>query len=98
MAALSLPERFVGFVEGIARGNADVVEVPVGPLGEFAAVLVALPPDMDGLGQLGQNAVSMIEATVGMLLQQLADDAVTRDHIVVPIRLVTRKSARLPPS
>lgn len=50
------------------------------------------------LTTVAQNAVSMIEATVGMLLQQLADDAVTRDHVVVPIHLVKRTSARLPPS
>ena len=38
----------------------------------------------------------MIEATVQMLLQQLEDDAVTRDHVVVPTRLVVRSSAKLP--
>ena len=43
-----------------------------------------------------QGAVPMVEATVKMLLQQLEDDAVTRDHVVVPTRLVVRTSARLP--
>lgn len=43
-----------------------------------------------------QSAVPMIEATVQMLLKQLEDDAVTRDHLVVPTRLVLRSSARLP--
>ena len=43
-----------------------------------------------------QDAVSMIDATVRMLLQQLEDDAVTRDHVVVPTKLVVRSSARLP--
>ena len=43
-----------------------------------------------------QDAVPMIEATVQMLLQQLKDDAVTRDHVVVPTQLVVRSSARLP--
>ena len=43
-----------------------------------------------------QDAVSMIDATVQMLLQQLEDDAVTRDHVVVPTKLVVRSSARLP--
>ena len=43
-----------------------------------------------------QDAVHMIEATVQMLLQQLEDDAVTRDHVVVPTQLVVRSSARLP--
>ena len=43
-----------------------------------------------------QDTVPMIEATVQMLLQQLEHDAVTRDHVVVPTRLVVRSSARLP--
>ncbi len=43
-----------------------------------------------------QSAVPMIEATVQMLMQQLEEDTVTRDHIVVPTRLVLRASARLP--
>lgn len=43
-----------------------------------------------------QSTVPMVEATVQMLLQQLEDDAVTRDHLVVPTRLVLRSSARMP--
>ena len=43
-----------------------------------------------------QDTAPMIEATVQMLLQQLEDDAVTRDHVVVPTRLVVRSSARQP--
>ncbi|HLL10931.1 MAG TPA: LacI family DNA-binding transcriptional regulator [Rubrivivax sp.] len=43
-----------------------------------------------------QNVSQMIEATVKMLLQQLEDDAVTRDHAVIPARLVVRSSARVP--
>ena len=43
-----------------------------------------------------QDTVPMIEATVQILLQQLEDDAVTRDHVVVPTRLVVRSSARQP--
>ncbi|MFT7723616.1 MAG: LacI family DNA-binding transcriptional regulator [Roseateles sp.] len=50
------------------------------------------------LTTIEQSAAPMIEATVRMLLQQLDDDAVTRDHVVVPTRLVLRTSARLPPS
>lgn len=48
------------------------------------------------LTTVAQNAVTMIEATVQMLLQQLEDDAVTRDHVVVPTELVVRASARRP--
>ncbi|MBC7938983.1 MAG: LacI family DNA-binding transcriptional regulator [Chitinophagaceae bacterium] len=43
-----------------------------------------------------QDVERMIEATVRMLLKQLEDDAVTRDHVVIPARLVLRGSARLP--
>ncbi len=43
-----------------------------------------------------QSAVPMIEATVTMLLQQLHDDAVARDHVVIPTRLVVRRSAKTP--
>lgn len=43
-----------------------------------------------------QSAGPMIEATVAMLMRQLEDDAVSRDHVVVPVRLVVRRSARLP--
>lgn len=45
-----------------------------------------------------QDAGPMIEATVHMLLQQLEDDAVTRDHVVIPTQLIRRHSARLPAS
>ena len=48
------------------------------------------------LTTVAQCAGSMIEATVTMLLRQLEDDAVTRDHVVIPTQLVVRASARLP--
>ncbi len=43
-----------------------------------------------------QSVVQMIEATVSMLMQQLEDNAVKRDHVVIPARLVVRGSARVP--
>ncbi|MDN3919388.1 LacI family DNA-binding transcriptional regulator [Roseateles violae] len=43
-----------------------------------------------------QDVDSMIDATVRMLLQQLENDVVTRDHVTVATRLVVRGSARLP--
>jgi DNA-binding LacI/PurR family transcriptional regulator len=43
-----------------------------------------------------QNVEDMIEATVRMLLQQLDNDEVARDHAVIPTRLVVRASARVP--
>ncbi len=42
-----------------------------------------------------QAAGPMIEATVQTLLRQLEDDAVSSDHIVLPVQLIVRGSARL---
>ena len=57
-------------------------------------------PQADGgayhLTTVEQNVGLMVEATVRMLLQQLEDDAVTRDHAVTPARLIVRSSARVP--
>ena len=43
-----------------------------------------------------QDVDQMVAATVRMLLTQLEEDAVARDHAVIPARLVLRGSARLP--
>ena len=59
-------------------------DVPQAAWGAYALTTVA------------QDAPAMIEATVGMLLQQLEHDAVTRDQVVVPATLVVRSSARRP--
>ena len=48
------------------------------------------------LTTVAQSPGPMIEATVKMLLRQLEDDEVTRDHVVIPADLVVRESARLP--
>ena len=50
------------------------------------------------LTTVAQDVGPMIEATVQILLRQLEDDAVVRDHVVVPSALVVRSSARLPPA
>ena len=50
------------------------------------------------LTTVAQSVEPMIEATVQILLRQLEDDAVARDHVVVPSELVVRSSARLPPA
>src|SRR5215510_4858461 len=56
----SPPERLVDFVGDVGGGHADVVEVPLRPFGKLAPHLVALAPDMEGLGQLREKAVSMM--------------------------------------
>jgi DNA-binding LacI/PurR family transcriptional regulator len=43
-----------------------------------------------------QSTVPMVEATVLLLLRQLEDQVVTREQVVVPVRLVLRGSARVP--
>src|SRR6516165_6652683 len=40
---------FFDFAGDVAPREANVVQVPVGPSGEFLTVLVALPPDVQGL-------------------------------------------------
>jgi hypothetical protein len=57
---LSPPEWFFGFVDDVAPRQADVMEVALGPLREFLAGLVTLPPNVDGLAQLGQNTLNMM--------------------------------------
>ncbi|MFY7856844.1 MAG: LacI family DNA-binding transcriptional regulator [Rubrivivax sp.] len=59
-------------------------DVPQAAWGAYALTTVA------------QDAAAMIEATVDMLLRQLDDDAVAREQVVVPVRLIERRSARHP--
>lgn len=59
-------------------------DVPQAAWGAYALTTVA------------QDASAMIEATVGMLLRQLDDDAVAREQVVLPATLVVRASARRP--
>ena len=42
-------------VNFVAQSDADVVKLPLGPAGQFAARLVALPPDMEGFANPAQN-------------------------------------------
>jgi hypothetical protein len=53
--SLCPPEGFAGFMRNIAPGLADVAEIPFGPLRELAALFVAVPPDVKGVAQLGQQ-------------------------------------------
>jgi hypothetical protein len=56
----SPPKRFFGLVNDIAPGKADVVQVAVGQFGQLAPILLALPPDMERIAELGQKPISMI--------------------------------------
>jgi hypothetical protein len=57
---LSPPEGFFGFVDNVAPGQADVMEIAIGPLGEFTTGAVTLPPGVESLAQLVQNARNMM--------------------------------------
>jgi hypothetical protein len=56
----SPPEWFFGFVRNVAPGQADIVQVALGPMGEFLSGLITLPPGVEGLAQLAQNAPNMM--------------------------------------
>jgi hypothetical protein len=56
----SPPEGLFDLMGDIAAGQADVMQVPVGPLRELTAALVALAPDVQGLAELGQKAWNMM--------------------------------------
>ena len=43
---LSPPERLFGLVNDVAPGKADVVQVAIGPLGQFAPLALTVAPDM----------------------------------------------------
>jgi hypothetical protein len=47
-------------MDDVTQGNADIVEVPIGPLSEFTPVADALAPNAKGLADLGQNSKTMI--------------------------------------
>jgi hypothetical protein len=56
----SPPERFIDFVGDVAPREANVVQAPFGPSGKFLTVLVALPPDVQGLAYVGPNSWNMM--------------------------------------
>src|SRR5882757_10952992 len=59
-AALGPPERFFGFVDDVAPGQADVVQVALGPVGQLAALVLPIPPNMQGFADLGPEAGTMM--------------------------------------
>jgi hypothetical protein len=57
---LSPPKRLFGFVNDVAPGQADIMQVTIGPLGQFTPLTHALAPDMQGLSELCPKAIAMI--------------------------------------
>jgi hypothetical protein len=59
-ARLCPPKRLFGLVNNITPGKTDIMHVALGPLGQFAALALAVAPHVEGLAELGQNAGTMM--------------------------------------
>src|SRR6516225_2524531 len=55
-----LPKRFFGLTDHVAPGKPDVMQVPLGPMAQLAALPPALAPDMQCLTDTGQKPDIMI--------------------------------------
>jgi hypothetical protein len=51
----SPPERFLGLVGDIAPRQSNVMKVPVGPVGQFVALMPAVKPDLQTMTEPGKN-------------------------------------------
>jgi hypothetical protein len=47
-------------VSDIAPGKTDIMQVALGPLGQFTPLAPTIAPDVKGLADLGQNAGIMM--------------------------------------
>jgi hypothetical protein len=47
-------------MDDVTQGNADIVQVPIGPLSEFTPVAHALTPNVKSLAKLDQDPRTMI--------------------------------------
>jgi len=54
------PERLVDFVIDVGPGPADIVKVAFAPMRKLLTAPVALPPNLEGLTQLGQDSPNMM--------------------------------------
>jgi hypothetical protein len=54
------PKRLFGFENDVAPGQADIVQVTVAQFSELTPLLLALPPDMEGLAELGEKPRTMM--------------------------------------
>jgi hypothetical protein len=57
---LSPPKWLFGFVNDIAPGKADIMQVAIGQLGQFTTRLVAPPPGAECFAELGQKPGTMM--------------------------------------
>jgi hypothetical protein len=56
----SPPKRLFGLVGDIAPGKADIMQVASAHFGQLAPINLALPPDVEGLAELGEKPGTMI--------------------------------------
>jgi hypothetical protein len=54
------PKRFLGFVNNVAPRQSDIVQVAIGPMGQFAALALTIAPDVNGFSELRQKTRLMI--------------------------------------
>jgi hypothetical protein len=54
------PKRLFGLVNDIAPRQSDVVQVAIGPLGQFAPLALPVAPNMEGLVELSEKARLMM--------------------------------------
>jgi hypothetical protein len=50
---LSPPEWFLGLTSDVAPGKADVMQVAVRPVGQFAALALTVAPNVNGFAEMG---------------------------------------------
>jgi len=54
------PKRFLGFVNNVTPRQSNIVQVAIGPMGQFAALALTIAPDVNGFSELRQKARFMM--------------------------------------
>jgi hypothetical protein len=54
-ARLCPPKRLFGLVHDVAPRKPDVMQIALGPMGQFATLTLAIPPDVNGIAELRQK-------------------------------------------
>jgi hypothetical protein len=54
------PERLFGLANDIAPRKSNVMQVAIGPLGQFAPLTPTLPPDVEGFAELREKPEIMM--------------------------------------
>jgi hypothetical protein len=54
-ARLCPPKRLFGLVHNVAPRQSDVMQIAIGPMGQFATLTLALAPHVKGIAELRQK-------------------------------------------